>query len=220
MNVAVVVAHPDDEVLGPGGTIARHVKEGDSVHILIVADGETSRRNRAVDMRAQAAADAARTLGAGPPRLLGLADQRLDTVPLLEVTQAIERMLAETAPSVVYTHHPNDLNADHCIVARAVMTACRPMPGSAVTAIYGFETPSSTEWAPPDATEAFVPARFVDISDTLAVKMAALRHYDAEMRPFPHPRSYEAIEALARWRGATAGMRAAEAFVVLRDLLR
>ncbi|HZQ14719.1 MAG TPA: PIG-L family deacetylase [Pseudolabrys sp.] len=220
MNIAVIVAHPDDEVLGAGGTMARHVKEGHAVHVLIVADGETSRPDRAVDKRAQAAANAARTLGAEPPRLLGLADQRLDTVPLLDVTQAIERFLAEAAPSVVYTHHPNDLNADHCIVARAVMTACRPLPGSAVTAIYGFETPSSTEWAPPDAAETFVPARFVDISDTLSVKMAALKHYDAEMRPFPHPRSYEAIEALARWRGATAGMRAAEAFVVLRDLLR
>jgi N-acetylglucosamine malate deacetylase 1 len=223
MSVAVIVAHPDDEVLGVGGTLARHAKQGDAVQVVIVADGETSRPAHAADAvgtRGEASRQAARILGSRPPRLLGLADQRLDAMPLLDLVQRIEAELNSIRPSLVYTHFPHDLNADHCLVAQAVLTACRPLPDSTVTGIYGFETPSSTEWAGAVPTVPFVPSRFVDIAATLEAKMNALRAYGSEMRPFPHARSTEAVEALARWRGASSGLAAAEAFVVLREVVR
>jgi LmbE family N-acetylglucosaminyl deacetylase len=221
MNVLVIVAHPDDEVLGAGGTIARHAARGDNVRILIIADGETSRPGAppaAMAARQKAAADAARVLGAQLLGCLGLPDQRLDTVPLLEIVQKIEALARKDPPSLVYTHHPHDLNSDHRIVANAVMTAFRPVPGSSVRAIFACEIASSTEWAAPDPKTAFLPRRFVDISATLGRKTDALRCYDSEMRAFPHARSYEAVEALARWRGASVGLPAAEAFDILREI--
>jgi N-acetylglucosamine malate deacetylase 1 len=218
--VLAIFAHPDDEVLGAGATLARHAVSGDSIHVLLVADGETSRAGGGagrVNARAKAAAEAARILGAKPPSLLGLPDQRLDTVPLLDIVQRIEAEAKKIGPSVVYTHHPRDLNADHRIVAQAVMTAFRPLPNSPVRAIYACEIPSSTGWESP-GIDSFTPRRFVNVSATLGKKREALRCYDAEMRPFPHARSYEAIEAMARWRGASAGLPAAEAFDVLREI--
>jgi LmbE family N-acetylglucosaminyl deacetylase len=219
MNVLVAVAHPDDEVLGAGGTIARLSAAGHAVDVLIVADGETSRAGAsagAVSTRAKAATAAAGILGARAPRLLSLTDQKLDTMSLLDIIRPIEQAAREIAPEIVYTHNPNDLNVDHRIVAQAVMTAFRPISGSPVRAIYACEVASSTEWASA-AGESFVPRRFVDISATLAKKIEALQCYAAELRPFPHPRSTEAVEALARWRGASSGFMAAEAFDILRE---
>ena len=122
------------------------------------------------------------------------------------------------APEVVYTHHAGDLNVDHRIVHQATVTACRPLPGSPVRALYAFETVSSTEWQ--TAGESFRPQRCVDIEPFLGRKLRALDAYQAEMRPFPHARSHEAVEALARVRGAAAGLRAAECFVVVREVVR
>ena len=221
MNVLVVAAHPDDETLGCGGTIAGHAAAGDTVQVLFLADGVGARGGHdaaAIASRNRAAADAATTLGAEAPRSLGLPDNRLDTVPLLDIVKPIEALVAELAPAVVYTHHGGDLNIDHRIAHRAVLTACRPLPESPVRAIHAFEVPSSSEWA--DAGDPFVPARFVDIGETFATKMAALACYGDEMRAFPHPRSSEAIEALARWRGASAGLALAEAFAVVREVER
>jgi LmbE family N-acetylglucosaminyl deacetylase len=220
MNVLIVVAHPDDEALGAGGTLARHSQNGDHVSIVILADGESSRHGYHQDgimARQQSAARAAQALGARAPQLLGLPDNALDSLPLLHVVQKLEPFFRSIKPAIVYTHHPHDLNIDHRIVANAVLIACRPISGSPVRAIYTFETASSTEWSIPGAL-AFSPRRFVDISATLNAKIAALQCYDSEMRQFPHPRSYEAVEALARWRGATVGLAAAEAFEVQREI--
>ena len=220
MTVLVIAAHPDDEALGCGGVLARHSGQGEEVHVLFLADGVTSRDEAGeaeAGARAAAAFEAAKALGAKPPRFAGMPDNKLDTVPLLDVIKAVEEALAETAPDVVYTHHGGDLNVDHRIAHQAVLTACRPQPRSPVRAIYAFEVPSSTEWN--DQPEVFIPNRFVDISATLDAKMKALACYAGEMRPFPHPRSVEAIEALARWRGASAGLEAAEAFHVIRRVV-
>ncbi len=220
MTVLVIAAHPDDEALGCGGALARHSRQGEDVHVLFLADGVTSRDEAGeadVRERAAAAEAAARALGAKPPSFAGMPDNKLDTVPLLDEVKAVEDALGETAPDVVYTHHGGDLNVDHRIVHQAALTACRPQPGSSVRAIYAFEVPSSTEWN--DTPEVFIPNRFVDISATLDAKMKALACYAGEMRPFPHPRSVEAIEALARWRGAAAGLEAAEAFHVIRRVV-
>lgn len=224
--VLAVAAHPDDEILGCGGTLARHAAEGDTVHILIVAEGATSRDARrdphgrepelaALKAAASCAADA---IGAEEPRMLGLPDNRLDGLPLLDVVKPIEAIVEAVKPAIVYTHHAGDLNVDHRIVHQAVVTACRPLPDSPVRAIYAFETVSSTEWQ--SGGDPFRPRRWVDIEPYLERKLLALDAYAAEMRPFPHARSREAVEALARIRGAAAGLKAAECFMVVREVVR
>ena len=202
--------------------MARHAAAGDAVHVLFLADGETSRPGggeaaAAVAGRESAARAASAALGVQAPRFAGLPDNRLDTVPLLDVVQRVEAVLAEVRPDTVYTHHSGDLNVDHRIVHQAALTACRPLPGSSVMALYAFEVASSTEWASPRPEQAFLPTRFVDISGFLEVKLKALGCYGDEMRPFPHARSMEGIEAQARLRGVGAGMEAAEAFAVIRQ---
>ena len=224
-TVLVVAAHPDDEVLGCGGTLARHAAAGDIVHVLIMAEGATARRaarcaaadRPKVQKLQEAARKAAAALGTMPPSFGDLPDNRLDGIDLLDIIKVVERAVEECAPAVVYTHHGGDLNIDHQIVHRAVTTACRPLPGSPVHALYAFETPSSTEWATAGLHDAFQPMRFVDIHPHMDAKLAALRAYELEMRPSPHPRSFEAVEALARWRGNSVGFTAAEAFMVLRE---
>ena len=220
-TILVAVAHPDDEVLGAGGTIARLARSGSTVHVLYLTDGTSARGSdhAAARRRETAARRAAEILGAEPPQFLRFPDNRLDSVPLLEVIHAVESVVREVAPSTIYTHHAGDLNVDHSICLRAVLTACRALPGSLVKRIYAIEIPSSTEWAPPGANSAFVPSRFIDITESLPTKLAALEAYAEEMRPFPHPRSAAAVEALARFRGASAGLEAAEAFVVLREII-
>lgn len=222
--VAVVAAHADDEVLGCGGTLARLAASGRDVHVLLLADGESSRGDGSrtplnpsrVALRNAAANAAAQVMGCRTVRCLGLPDNRLDSVDLLDVVQAIERFLADTRPSTVFTHHGGDVNIDHRVAHQAVLVAARPQPGHHVKQLLFFEVPSSTEWAPPGSGSPFTPTWFVDISATLDTKRRALGCYESEMRPFPHPRSIEAVEALARWRGATIGAPAAEAFVLGR----
>lgn len=223
MTVVAVVAHPDDEVLGVGATLARHAAAGEAVHIVICATGlaarggATSPQIAALENQARRAAAA---LGALPPRFLGLRDNAMDERPLLEVIQALQPHLDEISPTTVYTHHASDLNIDHGIVARAVLTACRPLPGSRIESICAFETPSSTEWATGAGFHPFQPNRFVDVAAQMPAKIRALECYADEMRAFPHPRSIDAIRSLAAWRGASAGLAAAEAFVVLREITR
>jgi LmbE family N-acetylglucosaminyl deacetylase len=221
-SVLIVAAHPDDEVIGIGGTAARHAAAGDAVHIVILGEGLASRNGSKTEKGAlrEAGRRAAAAIGAEPPIFAGLPDNRLDSLDLLDIVRHIEEAVEAVKPATVYTHHGNDLNVDHSLVHRATLTACRPLPQSSVRSIYTFETASSTEWGSPDLGAAFVPARFVDISATLATKRKALEAYAAEMRPFPHPRSIEAIEALARWRGASVGLDAAEAFGVVREVER
>jgi len=221
-RVLVIVAHPDDEVLGCGGTIARHVKAGDEVSIVILADGESSREagSERIAAREQAAREAAKILGAKQVVLHGLPDNQLDSWPRLEIVKLVERHIAELKPAVVYTHHAGDVNVDHRCVHEAVVTACRPQAGHPVRKLMFFETPSSTEWQPPHSNTPFLPNCFVDISGTFELKMKALRVYDSEMRAWPHPRSYAGVEHLVRWRGATVGCDAAEAFMLGREIWR
>lgn len=220
-GVLVVVAHPDDEALGCGATIARHALAGDEVHVVVMADGVTSRPDATeadLSRRAAAAREANEILGGASLTHEGMPDNRLDDLPLLWAVQAVERHLGRRAPQAVYTHHGGDVNVDHRVVHRAVVTACRPQPGQSVDELLFFEVPSSTEWQT-DPGEAFWPNWFVDVADTLALKLRALSAYGEEMRPWPHARSLEAVEHLARWRGATVGFQAAEAFVLGRRLV-
>lgn len=225
-TILVVAAHPDDEVLGCGGTIARHVKQGDRVAVVILAEGVTSRAptrdaERDADKLQTVAAAARRAcaiLGVEDITLHGFPDNRMDSLPLLDVVKVVEGHIDRLRPAIVYTHHGGDVNVDHRVAYQAVVTACRPQPGHPVKTLLTFETPSSTEWQPPSGGSSFEPSWFVDIAETLQAKLDALSAYESELREWPHPRSIRAVEHLARWRGATVGKDAAEAFVLAREI--
>lgn len=221
-TVAVVVAHPDDEVLGFGGTMCRHAAAGDRVHVLILATGSTARADGPAPhtedlatLRGEAEA-AGGVLGVAGLSFADFPDNRMDTVALLDVVKRVESFIDGVAPQVVYTHHAGDLNIDHAIVARAVLTACRPVPGAAVRKIYAGEILSSSEYAAPD--DRFRPTTYIDISAFVERKRDALRCYTTEVRRWPHPRSTEAVEALARLRGSECGLEAAEALCLIREI--
>lgn len=223
----VVAAHPDDELLGCGGTIARFASEGCDIHIAVLADGEGSRhgdpRTSPSLQEQRATRRAAAQLGAG---IIGaqsvdfgeFPDNRMDSVDLLDIVKSVEALIERYRPDTVLSHHNGDVNIDHRRTHEAVIAACRPQPDHPVKTLLFFEIPSSTEWQVPGMAPAFVPNWFVDISGQLEVKQRALEAYASEMRPWPHSRSYEAVEHLARWRGAAAGFAAAEAFVLGRML--
>ena len=225
-RVLVVAAHPDDEVLGCGGTIACHAEAGDQVQVLIVAEGATSRQQQRdrlqatqeLSLLAQAARKAGAILGASGVELLDLPDNRLDSLDRLDLIKRIEECIERHQPQVVYVHHVGDVNVDHRRLHEAVVTACRPTPGHSVQRLLSFEVASSSEWQPPGSAPAFQPNWFVDISAHWPRKREALAAYASEMRPWPHARSMEALEHLARWRGAQVGVEAAEAFCLLRQL--
>ncbi len=221
-TVLVVAAHPDDEVLGCGATMARHAAAGDAVEVLILGTGAASRDGARPEEPAQLAAqarEAGRVLGARRVDVLDLPDNRFDSVALLDIVKHVERIVARAAPDVVYTHHGGDLNIDHRRTFEAVVTACRPQAPCLVRRILSFEVPSSTEWQSPTVVAPFTPNVFVDVAGTVDHKTRALACYTAEARPFPHPRSPGAVRALAAWRGASAGLAAAEAFMLVRERL-
>jgi len=225
MKILVIAAHPDDEVLGCGGTIARHALQGDMVYCLILGEGITSRykqrtkaSGRKLKQLKSEVKRAAQFLGTKKIFLREFPDNRFDTVPLLEIVKVIEEVKETLKPEVIYTHHQGDLNIDHQITCKAVLTACRPLKGETVKTIYSFEIPSSTEWTAPRSHNYFMPNVFVDISATLDKKIEALKAYSCELREYPHPRSPEVLRALAlRW-GSAAGGEAAEAFELIRAI--
>ena len=225
MRVLVVAAHPDDEVLGCGGTIARLASEGHTIDVAILGEGITSRSAASMGADPGAlerlkgdAVEAMSRLGVNSPRFFNLPDNRFDTVPTLDVIKAVEGLVDDVVPERIYTHHGGDLNIDHGVVHRAVLTATRPIKGHPVQEVLTFEIGSSTDWALQQFAPAFRPNVFVDIGKTLEKKQRAMEAYVTEARPFPHPRSPEAIEAYAKRWGATAGLDAAEAFELIRSI--
>lgn len=225
-TVAVIAAHPDDEALGLGGTIARHSAEGDQVYILFLSDGVTGRdpiydpkkRNEEIGRRKESAYKAAAILGAVPPVFLDYPNLRMDREPLLDVTKRIEEHLRIWRPQIVYGHHSSDINVDHRVAYDATMVACRPIPGYFVESLRTFELPSSTEYSHAGIGPHFVPNLFIDVMKYQEKKWAALECYDYEMRPFPFPRSRDYLEAKQKLRGASVGVRGAEAFMIVREI--
>ena len=223
-NILIIVAHPDDEVLGCGGSMAKWSQGGNDVHVLIMVEGITSRdksrdrvtRQNELSHLAQSAKKAGKILGVQSVELLDYPDNRMDSVDLLDVVKTIEKYVEKLKPEVVMTHHAGDLNIDHQITHQAVITACRPQPGQTVKRILSFEVPSATQWQSPTIGNPFVPNWFEDISESLDLKIEALHAYQSEMREWPHPRSLRAVEHLARWRGALVGCEVAEAFMLNR----
>lgn len=226
-KVLVVAAHPDDEVLGCGATIANHSERGDQVSVLIMAEGATSRlskRERSVVMTEltelnSAAQMANSILGVKRLNLLGFPDNRMDSVDLLDVIKVVETEINEWQPDIVYTHHVGDVNIDHRVIHDAVIAATRPLPGRKLQTVLFFEIASSTEWRPAASAYPFSPNWFVDITSHWQKKKLALEAYASEMRSYPHPRSLEAVEYLAKWRGVSVGYHYAEAFMLGRHIL-
>ena len=221
MKVLVLAAHPDDESLGVGGTIARHSADGDEVCVFIVTDGVTAHHDRTAGQE-EAARRACTILGVHDLRFGRLRDQRLDEGPLLDVIRIIEDQIADFEPSVVYTHHRGDSNQDHRTIFEATIVATRPKPAGFVRRVLCYEIPSSTEWGAPFAERAFQPSVFWDISTTLTVKLRAFQEYASthrsEVMTFPHPRSVDGVRAMAQYRGASIGVAAAEAFMLVREI--
>ena len=215
-TVLIFAAHPDDDILGCGGTIAKFVKQGFKTHVVFLSEGESSREgilniDNLINERKQNAKKALKILGCTSIEFLDFPDNRLDSIDLLNVVKKVEYYIDTYKPSTVLTHYAYDLNIDHQITHKAVVTACRPQPNCPVKELLFFEIPSSTEW---NLSNAFMPNYYVDISKTLFLKKKALKIYKNEMRLFPHPRSIQAIENLSNYRGSSIGCKAAEAFLI------
>ena len=215
----VVGAHPDDEVLGCGGLIARLIGEGAQVRVLVLCGATTSRREdrgRPSQERLSEFERAMAALGVSDFRRLEQPDNRLDTVPFLDITQSIERLALGWEPDLVLTHDASDLNVDHRIAHQATLTAFRPLPGRSPMRIWAFEIPGSTAWQDP-ALARFQPTVYVDIEAQLGTKLRAMECYVSELREPPHPRSLEGIKTLAHLRGHEMGKPAGEAFHAVRE---
>ena len=223
-RVLVVAAHPDDEILGCGGTMALHSQRGDEVYVLILGEGVTSRdEKRDRERREKEIAElkhqveaANKIVGTKKTFLFDFPDNRFDSVALLDMVKTVETIKKRVNPDIIFTHHQGDLNIDHQITFRAVMTAFRPMRGEKAKEVYSFEVPSSTEWNAPIPASYFMPNYFIDVSNTLELKIKAMKEYKSEIMEYPHPRSPEAIRIYARFRGIQVGLEAAEAFEVIR----
>jgi LmbE family N-acetylglucosaminyl deacetylase len=213
-TVLVVGAHPDDEVLGAGGAIAKHSDSGNEVHILIVTEGTTQQYDddELIEKKRQEAKNCAERMGVTEVHFGDLPDMHLNETPHVEINAVIEDVCDEVGPDIVYTHSRREVNRDHIEVHDSTLVATRP--GTGVSTVLAYETPSSTDYSP--VTEGFSPDMFVDIEKYLDTKIEAFGAYETETRDYPHPRSAEALRAIAKSRGAASGVAAAEAFDVLR----
>ena len=220
-KILIIAAHPDDEVLGCFGAVARMVKEGDEAYTLILGEGKTSRDERRsvenkkaeLNILNQEIEKANSVINIKKTFIENFPDNRFDSVDLLDIVKAILKVKEEVKPDIIFTHYENDLNIDHQITYQAVVTATRPMEDESVKEIYSFEVLSSTEWNYPLS---FSPDLFFDISETIKLKKEAMKQYDSELCQFPHPRSIEGIELNAKYHGMRVGKTHVEAFKTVR----
>ncbi|HEY9745064.1 MAG TPA: PIG-L family deacetylase [Oculatellaceae cyanobacterium] len=225
-RILIVAAHPDDEILGCGATILKRIQAGDEVASLVLGEGVTSRYNRRGEAPPEELAalrkaneQVAAYCGFVKHWLLDFPDNRFDSVDFLDLVKAVEHVKREVQPDIIYTHFEHDLNLDHRLTFQAVLTACRPKPGETLREIYSFETPSSSEWVSPfSGDNVFRPNVFVNVKETLERKIEAMRFYDSELAPYPHPRSPEALRTIAKRWGVACGQPAAEAFILIRKI--
>ncbi len=222
-KILVVAAHPDDELLGLGGTVRRFADEGKDVHALILVEGITSRANSRekadkteITKLREDANKASEIIGYKSIEFHDFPDNRLDSVDLLDVIKVISVYVDKYHPDTIFTHHHGDLNIDHRRICEAVLTACRPVGNYCVKRIYAFETPSSTEWNY-SYSEPFIPNVYFDVSNTIEAKIKGMECYRSERVAYPHPRSGESLLALGKLRGSNVGFKMAEAFMLLRE---
>jgi LmbE family N-acetylglucosaminyl deacetylase len=215
-RILVVAAHPDDELLGCGGTVALHTQAGDQVTSVIACEGESLRYGKAGVGQRDHVERAANTLGVRDCRLLEFSDQHLDTHTLTDIITPLEQIVRDVRPQIVYCQYGGDINVDHQLLFKALLVATRPTE-EFIQAVYAFDTASSTEWAYP---RTFVPDTWVDISRTLKTKLKAMACYTSELRPYPHPRSLEALENRAKAWGNQSCLAAAEVFMTIRRVMQ
>ena len=215
----VIAPHPDDEVLGCGGTIARLAASGREVHVGIATEGRPPLYSSETVARVRGEAEAAhRLLGVASTRFLTLPAAGLDAIPQTDINQALHQLIAEVAPDTLFLPFAGDIHVDHQLIFASAMVAVRPLGRDFPRRIFAFETLSETNWGAPGVKPRFDPNLFIGIEETLDRKLEAFRLYASQMKPFPHERSIDAISALARLRGATVHLRAAEAFVTVREV--
>lgn len=215
----VIAPHPDDEVLGCGGTIARIADSGQDVHVAIVTRGyEPAFSSESVEQVRAEMAEAHKILGVSQCHFLDLPAAALDTLPGAELNAAIGGLVAEVAPQTLFLPFVGDIHRDHQLIFTAGLVAARPRNLDAPRRIYAYETLSETNWAAPGVTEAFTPNVFFDVSETIERKVRAFACFESQVKPYPDERSLKTIEALATVRGSTVYLPAAEAFVLLREI--
>lgn len=220
-KILVIAAHPDDEVLGCGGVIAKHTAQDDEVRVLIVTRGIPEIfPPEVINGTREELKQAHQLLGISQTYFLDFPAPDLDTIPRRQIADKIGAVIAEYQPETVYTHHYGDIHHDHKAVFQATLVAARPHPTCPVQKILCYETLSETEWAPPFGDDAFIPTIFIDISAYLQKKLAAMSCYQSQLKKAPHARSLEAIEAQARLRGSTVHLAAAEAFMLVREIVK
>jgi LmbE family N-acetylglucosaminyl deacetylase len=215
-NVLIIAAHPDDEVLGCGGTIAKHVLNGDNVCVTVVCEGDSHRNLSQKTNEVHHTIKAAKVLGVKDVKMLGFKDQKLDTYPLTEIISPLEKIVNSFCPKIVYCQYGGDVNRDHELLFKALMVAVRPTM-KFIESIYAFETSSSTEWAFP---RSFIPDTWIDISETLELKLKAMACYETELRDYPHPRSLISLEKKACAWGNQVCIDAAEVFMTVRRIIK
>jgi LmbE family N-acetylglucosaminyl deacetylase len=221
MNVLVLAPHPDDEVLGCGGTICRHVADGDSVFVMVATRGMAELYpDEAVDAVRAEARSAHAKLGVSETRFLDFPAPALDTVPRYKLAGAVSDCIRDFQPEVVYVPHHGDIHSDHFHLHQAALVASRPLEGCPVNRILAYETLSETEWAPPQMDAVFYPTVFIDVSEFLQCKLDAMSRFESQVKEPPNARSLRNITALAHYRGATVASDAAESFMLIREIIR
>jgi len=218
MKILVIATHPDDEVLGCGGTIAKHTKQGDETYLCIVTKGYTPDWSEEfLKKRKNEIEKANKILGIKKTFFLDFPTVKLDTIPQKELNDALSKIVDEVKPEIVYIPHKGDLNKDHRLVFEAVLVAVRPVSRCRIKKLLSYETLSETTWGSP--IKDFTPNVYVDISGTLEKKIEAMKAYEGEIKQYPHPRSLEMINILAKMRGSECGLDAAEAFMLIREVV-
>jgi LmbE family N-acetylglucosaminyl deacetylase len=220
-NILILAPHPDDEILGCGGTIKKLANECNKVYVLVVTRGSSKfYSDDKIENVRNEALQAHKLLGVTQTFFLDFPAPELDTVPLADISREISKILTEYKINVLYLPHRGDIHNDHRVVFNAGLVAARPVGEYSVKEIYAYETLSETEWAAPFGDDAFIPTCFVNVEKSLNTKMEAMKCFKSQLKAFPNPRSLETIEALAKFRGATVGFKAAEAFMVIRQIIQ
>lgn len=224
MNKILVIApHADDEVLGCGATITRHASNGDEVRIIVATNAskgapELFSEESIKDVRKEAL-KAHEILGVKKTYFLDFPAPALNAYPSFKISMGISDIVNEFKPDTVYLPHPGDMHEDHNAIYRAALVSCRPQNGNSVKNIYCYETLSETEWSPMQGDHYFKPNHFIDVSEYFKTKLEAMKCFNSQLKTFPHSRSIEALEALAKYRGTTVGVERAEAFEVERQIV-
>ena len=224
-KILVIAAHPDDEILGCGATLLYYKKLGYSIKVIFLSDGESSRnlkkneKKKLIKLRSDQAKKVSKISKFLKPKFINYPDNQLDTIPILKIVQKIEKEIIRFKPSIIFTHYENDLNVDHQIAFKSVLTATRPKSKSFVRKIYCFEIPSNTDFSfKKNKNKIFVPNFYVNIEKYLKKKLELLRIYSGEMKRWPHQRSIKGIKVISNYRGSQIGVKNAEAFICIRNL--